>query len=605
VTTSLADPLLGTLLEGRYRIDARIARGGMATVYRGLDERLDRVVAIKVMHPGLAEESDFLNRFTREAKAAARLSSGNVVSVFDQGSHEGLVYLVMELVSGRTLRDVLAERGHLSPAQAMSVLEPVLLALSAAHRAGLVHRDIKPENVLLGDDGSVKVADFGLARAVEASSMTITRGVLIGTVAYLAPEQVSNGSADERTDVYSAGLLLFEMLTGTVPYEGETAVSVAFRHVHEDVPPPSSRAPVPPALDALTVRATRRDPGARPADAGAFLAELRDVRDDLGLAAVAIPATRSGAPAHQTIAVNLPAAPRPHATARTRRRLPVALLTVLMLGLFAAGGGWWLGAGRFTTTPSLLGETQAEATAIAAKAGLTVDIGQKAYSEVVPVGSVIRQSPNATERIRKGGAVTLTLSLGKERYQIPALKGTTRQDAESRLRALKLTPSVQLRHSDEVKAGTVMSQSPAAGTTVRPATLVTLIVSNGPAPVDVPNVVGAHLDDAESELDDVGLKARVTRVINENIPKDQVISQSPATGKLPRGSTVTLTVSDGPPLVTVPNVKGMKIGEAQRVLKRAGFKVIVVNFFLGERVHGQSPGGDQQAPKGSTVSILR
>jgi hypothetical protein len=348
VDTTLADPLVGKLLEGRYRIDARIARGGMATVYRALDERLDRIVAVKVMHPGLAEDAQFLARFTAEARAAARLSSGHVVSVFDQGSHDGLAFLVMELVQGRTLRDLLHERGQLSPAQALSVLEPVLLALAAAHRAGLVHRDVKPENVLLGDDGSVKVADFGLARAVEAAAQTTAGGLLIGTAAYVAPEQVARGYADERTDVYAAGVLLFEMLTGTVPYAGETAVSVAYRHVHEDVPPPSTRAPVPPALDALTVRATRRDPGARPPDAGALLAELYDVREDLGLRSVTLPSgPRTPTATHNTVAVPLPgrAEAPPASRRRRRRRIPVALLVILLLGAIMAGTGWWLGTG--------------------------------------------------------------------------------------------------------------------------------------------------------------------------------------------------------------------------------------------------------------------
>ncbi len=604
----MSDPLVGMLLEGRYRIDSRIARGGMATVYRGLDERLDRVVAIKIMHPGLAEDADFLARFTREAKAAARLSSGNVVSVFDQGCHDGVVFLVMELVTGRTLRDVLAERVRLSPAQAMSVLEPVLLALSAAHRAGLVHRDIKPENVLLGDDGSVKVADFGLARAVEAASMTLTRGVLIGTVAYLAPEQVSSGSADERADVYAAGLVLFEMLTGTVPYAGETAVSVAYRHVHEDVPPPSSRVAVHPALDALTVRATRRDPGARPADAGAFLAELRDVRDDLGLTSVAIPtAVRSGAPSQQTVAVDLTTGAEPAAPARVRRRrrVPVAMLTILLLGLIAAGSGWWLGAGRYTSAPSLTGLTQQQATSKAERSGFSVKAGPKAFDEVVPVGSVISQSPAATDRIRKGSAITLTVSLGKERYKVPKVVGLPRSAAEAQLKRVKLTPNVQMRFSDSVPAGTVISQLPSAGTSVRPATPVTLVVSNGPAPVQVPSVVGATLRSAKKQLDEAGLSSDVTRQHSETVPKDKVISQSPASGTLPQGATVKLTVSDGPPLVKVPDVKGMKIGPAERALRAAGFTVTVVNFLFGDTVRSQSPDGGQLAPKGSAVRILR
>ena len=275
------DPLVGRLLDRRYRLTGLLARGGMATVYRALDERLERPVAVKVMHRGLADDPDFVARFTREARSAARLSAPEVVAVYDQGRDEqtGAAYLVMEHVEGRDLRALLRDRGVLSPARALSLLEPVLRALAAAHRAGIVHRDVKPENVLLGDDGRVKVADFGLARAVQTSELTSTTGLLIGTVAYLAPEQIERGTADARTDVYAAGVVLWEALTGAPPYAADTPMQVAYRHVHEDVPAPSTVVGgIPPALDDLVVRATRRDPGLRPPDAGAFLAEVRALR---------------------------------------------------------------------------------------------------------------------------------------------------------------------------------------------------------------------------------------------------------------------------------------------------------------------------------------
>ncbi len=616
--TTLADPLVGRRLEGRYRIEARIARGGMATVYRALDERLDRMVAVKVMHAGLADDAQFLARFTGEARAAARLSCPNVVSVFDQGLHDGVAFLVMELVTGRTLRDLLIERGRLTPEQALSVLEPVLIALSAAHAAGLVHRDVKPENVLLGDNGSVKVADFGLARAVEAATMTAAQGLLIGTVAYLAPEQVATGSADERTDVYAAGIMLFELLTGSVPYAGETAVSVAYRHLHEDVPPPSTRADVPPALDALTVWATRRDRGARPADAGAFLAELREVRSDLGLASVPVPAgSRSSAGRHRTIAVELPppaAPPTPPPIAPSdgllpqrsrRRRLPVALLIVLVLGLVAGGTGWWLGAGQYTTTPSLTGLTRDQAVAKAKLDGFSVKFGPAAYNEVVPVGSVITQDPVATSRIRKNGTITLVLSRGKERYQVPDVRGRPQSDAEAALRKLKLVPEVTKRYDEKVAIGLVVAQSPANGQTVRPNTLVSLVVSLGPAPVPVPSVVGLAIDEAKQRLTDLGLRVTETKKYSETVDKDVVIAQQPTGGHLTRGSTVQLTVSNGPPLVTVPEVVGMEVQAAKRKLEKAGFKVRVVPFFFTDHVQIQTPKGGEKAPKGSTVNILR
>lgn len=602
--TTLADPLVGRVLEGRYRIDGRIARGGMATVYRGLDVRLDRVVAIKVMHPGLAEDADFLARFTREAKAAARLNSANVVGVFDQGSHDGLAFLVMELVPGRTLRDLIAERGRLSPAQALSVLEPVLLALGAAHRAGLVHRDVKPENVLLGDDGTVKVADFGLARAVEAASHTVTRGLLIGTVAYLAPEQVTAGSADERTDVYAAGVLLFEMLTGGVPYAGDTAFSVAYRHVHEDVPPPSSRADVPPALDALTVRATRRDPAARPADAGAFLTELRHVRESLGLRTVPVPvSSRAAALNHRTIAV--PVGDAGNEPVRRRRWLPLVLALVALLGVLTAGAGWWLGAGRWTTTPSLTGLTRPQAEAQARTAGLSVALAPAAYSEVVPVNSVIGQDPGAAARILKGGTVTLVVSQGKERHRVPDVRGKTDAEAQSALKQAKCIPQVTRRYDEKVPAGRVVAESPAPGLSVRPATMVSLAVSRGPAPVAVPAVVGANVDDAKTRLSALGLKATVTMAFNDTVAADDVIAQAPTSGRVARGSTVALTVSKGPPPVAVPDVTGLPVTQAKRQLEAAGFTVRIVTFLFGDNVLKQSPGGGKTAPKGSTVNLLR
>ncbi|MGH3743564.1 MAG: protein kinase domain-containing protein, partial [Mycobacteriales bacterium] len=277
-----ADGLVGRLVEGRYEIAAPIDRGGMATVYVAVDHRLDREVAIKVMHASLAHDPDFVARFEREAKAAARINHPNVVAVTDTGVDGDIVFLVMELVRGRTLRALLRERGRLSPEQALEVLEPVLTALAAAQSAGLVHRDVKPENVLLGDDNTVKVADFGLARAIEASGLTTHAGLLLGTVAYLPPEQVTAGRSDGRGDVYAAGVVLFEMLTGAVPYEAETPIAVAYRHVHEDVPPPSSVVEgIPTELDDLVLEATAREQEDRFADAESFLVSTRRVRRHL------------------------------------------------------------------------------------------------------------------------------------------------------------------------------------------------------------------------------------------------------------------------------------------------------------------------------------
>ena len=266
----------------------------MSTVYAAVDERLDRLVAVKVMSSALSADPAFTDRFAREARAAARLTHLNVVSVYDQGHESGPdghhVFLVMELVEGRTLRELLRERGRLSPAEAISLMEPVLSALAAAHRAGLVHRDVKPENILLSDDGVVKVADFGLARAVESDAAATRTGLMMGTVAYCAPEQISQGRADQRSDVYASGVVLFELLTGSTPYKGESAMNVAYQHVHSRVPAPSSRVRgVPNEIDEIVIAATDSDPTGRPADAAAFLAEIADVRSQLGLPVTPVP----------------------------------------------------------------------------------------------------------------------------------------------------------------------------------------------------------------------------------------------------------------------------------------------------------------------------
>lgn len=268
------------MLDGRYRVDARIAVGGMATVYRALDTRLDRVLALKVMHPTLAADGSFVERFIREAKSVARLAHPNVVQVFDQGTDGSYVYMAMEYVSGCTLRDVLRERGALRPRAALDILEPVLAALGAAHRAGFVHRDMKPENVLIGDDGRVKVADFGLVRSVD--TQTSTTGAVLGTVSYLAPEQIEQGTADPRVDVYACGVVLYEMLTGGKPHSGDSPAQVLYKHIHEDVPPPSALLPgLPYELDEVVASATARNPDIRPHDAVALLAQAREARQGL------------------------------------------------------------------------------------------------------------------------------------------------------------------------------------------------------------------------------------------------------------------------------------------------------------------------------------
>jgi serine/threonine-protein kinase len=509
----------------------------------------------------------------------------------------------MEYVAGRTLRDVIRDQGPLPPARALALLEPVLRALAAAHAAGLVHRDVKPENVLLGDDGRVKVADFGLARAVETSNLTATTGVLIGTVAYLAPEQVEYGRADPRTDVYAAGILLWEMLTGTPPYSADSPLSVAYRHVHDDVPPPSTVVHgIPPAVDDLVVRATRRDPDARPADGGAFLAELAAVRGSLPATAV---------DAHPTLVVPLPVTPLPAPKTprprRPRRTGLIAAIVVAVLALLALGGGWYLGSGRYTTAPPVVQLTKQAAEQKLHKAGLKSRIdANRAFSDSVKAGDVAAQRPKANGRVRRGGTVTLVLSKGPDLRVVPAtLVGSNVDAATAALTAVGLVKGKEIDRFSTAAKGLVIATDPPVGTRLRPKAVVDLIVSKGPEQLDVPDVQGKKQDEAVKILNGAGFKAAIVEVFSDSVPKGVVADQSPSSGRASRDSTITLQVSKGPDLVPVPNVTGMNVDEANAQLSANGLKSQVIKpFGIGSQVHAQSPGGGNMVKRGSTVRLL-
>jgi len=634
VDTTVTDALVGRVLDGRYRVGARLARGGMATVYEAHDERLDRTIALKVMHPTLAEDDEFVSRFIREARAAARLSHPNVVAVYDQGADGGHVYLAMELVRGRTLRDLLRERGALTARQALEIQESVLAALGAAHHAGIVHRDVKPENVLLSEDGRIKVADFGLARAVTgASTHTTASGVLMGTVAYLSPEQVERGHADPRSDVYAAGILLYEMVTGVKPYDGDTAIQIAYRHVHDDVPPPSQTARgVPAEIDALVARATNRDPDRRPSDARSMLAEVSSARRqlsdeelDVRHSAPVLPA--AAGPVHSsverlptadhTLVVDLDADRRPArrgdtgplgaAPPRRRRgRGPLALVLIIALAVALSGFAWFYAAVLSkTTTPGLLNLTRAAAAAKAERAGLDVRVAGRDYSETVPAGRVMATDPKPGASIDKNGTVALTLSRGPERYEVPDLRGVTEQAARDQLEELNLTTGdTPRRYNSKIEEGSVVSTDPPAGTPLKPGTAVALVISDGPKPVAVPDVVGKPVAEATGAIEQAELRADVTEKFNETVPAGTVVSQDPGPGTADKNSVVRLVVSKGPPMVEVPGVVGKNVNEATQILQGEGFAVSVSQLPGGPgTVLNQDPGGGSKAPKGSTVTL--
>ncbi|WP_267241202.1 Stk1 family PASTA domain-containing Ser/Thr kinase [Streptomyces sp. PR69] len=650
--TTLQDPLVGQLLDGRYRVDERIAVGGMATVYRAVDTRLDRVLALKVMHPALAADASFVERFIREAKSAARLDHPNVVGVFDQGAEGAYVYLAMEYVAGCTLRDVLRERGALQPRAALDILEPVLAALGAAHRAGFVHRDMKPENVLIGNDGRVKVADFGLVRAV--GSVTSTTGAVLGTVSYLAPEQIEYGTADTRADVYACGVVLYEMLTGAKPYAGDTPAQVLYRHLNEDVPAPSALVPgLAVELDELVASATARRADVRPDDAVALLSRVREARAALGdeqLDAVppqardqgrdrdrageadsvspeartsVIPRTppekpsagASAAESGHTSRLDVPLPPPPHPPGRPRQRgrVPVPRRGVLaaligVLAVLGVGAGvWYIGSGQFTRVPALIGKTEQEARQRLEDAGLGVKEVRRDFSETVERGTVISSEPGTGERIRGNGSVTIVVSRGPEIVKVPDLRGKPLAEAERELKKTGLAPGVVTEEfSEDVERGSVIGTEPGAGAKRSPDTAIALRVSKG-APVDVPDVVGESAQDATRELEDAGLEVKVApERINSAEEAGAVARQSPGKGtEAARGDTVTLTLSKGPRMIEVPDVVGDKADDAERKLKQGGFKVKVEkNFpFLGDEVESQSVDGGEQAPEGSTVTI--
>ena len=595
-------PLLGRLLDGRYQLDELIARGGMATVYLATDTRLDRKVAVKVMHRALAEDPEFVRRFTREARAAARVQSPEVVGVHDTGTDPGtgLAYLVMEYVDGINLRQLLLQRGPQSPARAVALVVPVLRALAAAHGAGLVHRDVKPENVLLAADGRIKVTDFGLARAVETSNLTQTTGLLIGTVSYLAPEQVQHGGADARTDVYATGVLLWELLTGSVPYGGDSPFSVAYKHVNEDVPAPSTvTAGIPVALDDLVVRATRRDPDLRPADAGEFLSALLSVQRGLPDAATE----------QQTLVVALPQkvpakAPPVARRPRKRRRGLIITALLLVLALLALGGGYYLGSYRYTKAPSVLGLTLGAAEKTLKHDGFKDRQSDGQFSETVAAGLVLSQEPKPGGKVHKDGTITLVLSKGPDRRIVPPLAGKDVATATKALADLELAVAEQQvqEYSQTVAKGLVITTAPGPGTKLRKDTAVRLVVSKGKEPLDVPNVTGKKQDEATKAL--AGFTVVIDQQFSDQVDKGVVISQTPDHGTADRGSTITLTVSKGPDVVVVPDVTGMSENDARAELEGLGLTVKVSRFPHGpSRVVSQDPQGGTTVKRGSSVRL--
>ncbi len=628
MSSSVREAVVGRVLDGRYRVLSHIADGGMASVYLALDERLDREVAVKVMRQSLTQDETFVSRFHREARSAARLSHPNVVAVFDQGEDDGDMFLTMEYVPGRTLREVLSDEGPLSPRAALDLFDPILQALDAAHSAGLIHRDVKPENVILREDGVVKVADFGLARAVTAATTTNASGVLLGTVAYLSPEQVERGIADARSDVYAVGLVLYEMLTGRKAFDGDTPIHVAYQHVHGSVPVPSDRVPsVPQELDQLVALATARDPDKRPASAGDYLVEVRRSRSLMSTAELdlrpatplvgdpapatadavarttAIPVVRTSGP------VGAPSGTPPTSTPRRRRRWLWPVLLSLMLVLAAGGGAWWFvqGPGSKTVVPSVVKLAKADAVTALERANLRSDV-QESFDESVPAGIVISADPGAGAEVSKLTTVRLTVSKGQERYAAPGLVNTPADAAAATLEASNLKVGTRTEvFSETVAAGTVIDQDPKPGASLKRGDAVNITVSKGRQPIPVPDFTGKPAADAKQALGAAGLKVAEGAPVNsDTVPEGSIVSQDPKAGTLFKGDTVTIVVSQGPVMVAVPKTVGMQRDAATALLKAAGFAVAyqeVLGGYFGT-VRQSNPDAGTMLRKGATVTLV-
>ncbi|WP_438353206.1 Stk1 family PASTA domain-containing Ser/Thr kinase [Microbacterium sp. CJ88] len=645
-TSQQADPLIGRLVDGRYRVRARIARGGMATVYVATDLRLERRIALKVMHGHLSDDTVFQSRFIQEARAAARLADPHVVNVFDQGQDGDMAYLVMEYLPGITLRELLREQRRLTLPQTITIMDAVLSGLAAAHRAGIVHRDVKPENVLLAEDGRIKIGDFGLARATTAN--TATGAQLLGTIAYLAPELVTRGTADARSDIYALGIMLYEMLTGEQPYKGEQPMQIAFQHATDSVPRPSVKNPgVPEPLDELVLWATERSPDDRPTDASEMLQRVREIERELGIAPqVARRIPVSGRVADDgidsgeltrvlppTITAPIAAAEETDNATRLRRASRhraakgawLLALVILLAGL-AGGTGWWFGSGpgSMVAVPDVAGWAAADAQA-ALTAQTLVGTESPVFSLDVAAGQVVGTEPGPGTRLDKNSPVTLLVSQGPQSHDVPALAGMSAAEVRATLTGWNLTVADDALSFTDAASGTVIGASftPRAGgapvdctqgCTLYEGDSAQLAVSVGP----VPNVNGLSIGEATRALEGVKLSVAKDRIdqYSDSVPDGTVIGIADRSGggSWHPGETVTLVVSKGPEPVQLPaDLVGKSVRDAVRALEALGFKVnagiqdgdLPLGFKYWDlyKVKATDPKPGTSAPKGSTVTL--
>ena len=619
-----------------------------------MDIRLDRTVAVKIMHPHLAQDEEFVNRFIREAKAAAALSHPNIVAIQDQGWNEGgspAIFIVMEYIDGFTLRELLHEQGPLSPKDLLKFMVPIVSALSAAHNLGIVHRDIKPENILISKDGRVKLADFGLARGSQlGATMTVESSVVLGSVSYLSPEQVQRGISDARSDIYSIGIVLFELSTGRKPYEGESPIQVAYKHVNERIPRTSSLVPqIPKVIDEIIFQATSPNPDQRQKDAGVLLAQLRSAMVDidptkrqlsleLDIPVIASRNTRSTKRSQRPLGEvrignsflsrektvpntsfekektgSFMSASKNHEkTEELRTRKPyrilrnrfIALITLLVL---AAGGAYYQLIASKISIPSIAGLSKTEAQKALTQLGVNLTVASRSFSEDVPAGKIISSNPGGGGHLSKGGTVTIVLSKGPERISVPTLSGLTPDAATAALTAAGLRAGNTVQDfSSTIASGMVIDGDPVAGTQVRRNSIVNIVISKGIQTASLNSYIGLSGDQANNELTSAGFKVISTFGYSNTIPAGSVMSQTPAGGgPVAVGTTVSLVVSQGSATVYIPNVYSLSQNAATTALENLQLHVKVKK--IGSKklktVTNISPRVGTKVKRGSTVTI--
>jgi serine/threonine protein kinase/beta-lactam-binding protein with PASTA domain len=614
--------LAGRLIASRYLVQTLVASGGMASVYRARDSVLEREVALKIIHPHLATDKSFVEKFRREAKMAAKLSHPNLVNVFDQGTDGEITFLVMEFVPGITLRDAMNDFGILDASRTLEIIEPLTAGLAAAHSAGILHRDLKPENIFLDDNGSVKLGDFGLARAITQHTET---GSVVGTVAYLSPELVTRGQADARSDIYSLGVMIFEMLTGKQPFEGEQAVQIAYQHANDRIPAPSSFKPgIPPLLDEIVLWATARNPKDRPANAKELLPVIKRARSDIDrglttnledLAATARVTWGEdfAAPDGATEVIDEQLLDQLEyrseiATKLTKSNKRAGRLLVLLtvFAVFAsAGSGWWFatGPGGQASVPELSGRSVEVAIAALEPIGLKV-LQEQEHSLLVPVGFVTRTDPPAGSMVSKQSEITLFISLGPKQVLVPDVPDADLAEAQALLVASELEPGAVTSYFSSVAAGKVIEFSLPSGTETNQGTVVDIQISLGP----LPDVRNDFLDQAKQELQALGVVVTEALVFSDEVAKGLVVAMTPETEPLKEGGSVRLDVSKGPEFATLPNMVGETVAAAKRTLEGLGLEVTVDTDALTSaygvvRVVRQSPVAGQKVLVGSRVTV--